>query len=584
MNARKQGLINVVAVGVVVLLLTSLGLFWARCLCGTLRHRVLSEMAGPVAIRPSHLLPGEVQGDPNSTSVSTLQASMSDEDPLLVGLGISQYVEAHRPGGYCSDVYVWGRAPDEVWIYFDRSLGLIVYRGKDISQRSDGRTTVQYVTLYAGPEGMGTRPDTELGRFVHPLGEFTGRPWIVYDRALRRFFVIKDWQRAVASGPQLPPGDAYRPVQISLLEKNPPALEFSVLLGRPARHISTDGTPDGVIARHSVHSVTGSSPSLAGTALVLDASGRIDLLDLDTLELTGPVARLPRPATLFAPRSAAGPRDIAAYAVEGIVSMKDGDQGRKWFYAGCAVAVLSADATAVKVEVFDPNGRVIASDETKYARHAGPSEHRSVRENTVAKAYFDVPGAAAVTGLKFALESLHPPVLQLLSYFTASRFEATAGYRSLLVLPNSFVAMKARDSRTGSVNRFMAAGMLMLPSVLLALLFAGLVVRDGAGAGLTKNARSKWFIATLVLGLPACITYRLTRPTIRMVTCRNCGQMRRPDQETCHGCGSAWIVPELTPPAWRVLDAANSADGAWETGRTPPGAVVSRTEDASETP
>jgi hypothetical protein len=29
----------------------------------------------------------------------------------------------------------------------------------------------------------------------------------------------------------------------------------------------------------------------------------------------------------------------------------------------------------------------------------------------------------------------------------------------------------------------------------------------------------------------------------------------------CHRCGSKWLVPELTPPAWRVLKGAEKVDG-----------------------
>jgi hypothetical protein len=582
MNARKHGLTNIVAVGVVVLLLTSLGLFWARCLCGTLRHEVLSEMAGPVTIRPSHLLPGETEHDPNSAWLSSVQARTPAWDPLLAGLGIVRYVETHRPGGSRSDIYRWSRAPDETWIYFDRSLGLIVYRGKELWRRGGGTTAAREVTLYAGPEGMSTTPDEQLGRFVQPLGDFTGQPWIVYDSGLRRFFVIKDWQHIVERGPQLPPNDTHRPVQIGLLAKNPLSLEFGVLFGPSSRRASTDASSGETDAGRSPHPAVWYLPLLEGRALVLDASGRIDLLDLDTLEFVGTVAHLPRPAALFSAQGVAAPQDVAAYAVEPVTQTAGHEnRGDRRPYVGCAVATLSADATAVRVEVFDPNGQALASGQTEFAPYLRVEEQRTKRRVAVESAYFDVPGAAAVTGLKFALESLHPPVLLLLSYFTAPHFEATAGYRSLLLLPSSFVALKARDTRTGPVGRFMGAEMLMLPAFFLALVLAGLVARDGARAGLPKNARTMWAAATLVFGLPAYITYRLTRPGIRMVTCQNCGQMRRPDQERCHRCGSRWVVPELTPPAWRVLDEGGSTDG-WETEQTQPGTAAPHGETAAE--
>jgi uncharacterized paraquat-inducible protein A len=64
-------------------------------------------------------------------------------------------------------------------------------------------------------------------------------------------------------------------------------------------------------------------------------------------------------------------------------------------------------------------------------------------------------------------------------------------------------------------------------------------------------------IGTIAFGLTAYITYRLTQPKITLVTCTNCGKLRRPDMARCHRCGSKWHIPELTPPAWRVVDKQN---------------------------
>jgi hypothetical protein len=79
------------------------------------------------------------------------------------------------------------------------------------------------------------------------------------------------------------------------------------------------------------------------------------------------------------------------------------------------------------------------------------------------------------------------------------------------------------------------------------------VTRDGARLGLPTNTRAAWVAGTVLFGLPAYITYCLTRPRLTLVTCANCGVGRRPDGEKCHRCGSPWVVPELVPPAWRVL-------------------------------
>jgi hypothetical protein len=99
-----------------------------------------------------------------------------------------------------------------------------------------------------------------------------------------------------------------------------------------------------------------------------------------------------------------------------------------------------------------------------------------------------------------------------------------------------------------------------LPAFLLSLLLAWRVTHDGARLGLSKNARAAWVAGTVAFGLPAYITYRLTRPKVALVTCANCGLGRRPDREKCQRCGSPWGVPELVPPAWRVLGEQEPAE------------------------
>ena len=156
--------------------------------------------------------------------------------------------------------------------------------------------------------------------------------------------------------------------------------------------------------------------------------------------------------------------------------------------------------------------------------------------------------------VEYILENLQPAILGLASYFTASSFEATAGHRALFILPNSFVAMFSRNS-IGIVGPFFVALLMISPSIILGLLLAILVRKDAVIVGLPKRAKFYWLIGTICFGLSAYITYRLTRPREALVTCQNCGKLRRPDMARCHRCGSKWLVPELTPPAWRVIDA-----------------------------
>jgi len=76
---------------------------------------------------------------------------------------------------------------------------------------------------------------------------------------------------------------------------------------------------------------------------VLDASGRIDLLDRETLEIVGRAGVLPVPETLFPQkrRDLVAPADAFAYEFRPVFL------GEERTYAGCAVAAVSRDATAL---------------------------------------------------------------------------------------------------------------------------------------------------------------------------------------------------------------------------------------------
>jgi len=531
MNARRHNLANVLATGVVAAVLVLTGLFWARSLWGTLRHNWRFHAVPEVRVGWSSPFLWERGNDPNLGAPYVLTARPLPDAPLRAGLGLVQYVLSRMPMGPESYVYRWSLHPDEDCLYYDRTLGQIVYNGTKKVTNLDGKPAIAHFSYYAGPEGVALLPDEKLGRFIDPIVDrFPLRPLIVYDRGLTRFFAI-DWTgQAVRKGPELPQDGRHRPVQIGMLEKNQQSLQVMFVQSdkdRSGRHIPASNF------------MVGPFPMTHRTP-VLDASGRIDLLDMDTLELVRSEMHLRAPASLYSRGGIATPKEVAAYSVSPISSRPPGGGGT-WTYAGCSVAALSRDGTSVRLDVFDPNGRVVASNETTVPQH--------VRT-----------GGGGLTLAKLALESLHPPIFLFLSYFPASQFEATAGYRSLLLLPDSFLAMKARDKEGRPIEEFFASMVFMIPALILVLLLAWRVDRDGGRIGLSKNERTAWVAGTVVFGLPAYITYRLTRPKVTPVTCANCGMGRRPDLEKCHHCGSPWVVPELVPPAWRVIGEPEPAE------------------------
>jgi hypothetical protein len=569
MTARKHSILNIVVTGMIAVLLVSLGLFWARWLCNVSRGDLLPPAARTATVDLSRFLEPLAQGDPNRITPWKIEASIPPVPSFLLGLGALQYAEARIPGGFSWSVYAWKPQRDESRRYYDSSLGLIVYQGEELSHPAEGKYQHRYFTLYAGPEGVGERPDAGLGRFSAPIVDrFASQPQIVYDRGARRFFSI-DWSHGgtIRKGPQLRENDEHQPLQIRVLSRN--------LQRVPLIPVSSSGRD---------HSIALSAYfSIPDRVLVLDASGRIDLLDARTLAYTGVAGRLTAPTPVFGSRRQTRPEDVLAYEVSPFsIPRRD---AKEWGqnYAGCVVATVGREGLAMRLEVYDANGHQALSDETCVHEYAESSGGKIVRSNAIPSAkamYAGVPGAGSLTLLQFALESLHPPVFLAASYLSAPHLDAGAGYRSVFPLPDSFVAMMARNAGAGAIERPCYAFLLACPAVLLALLLAALVARHGKRMGLSKNGRRAWVIGTVLFGLPAYLTYRLTRPKATLVTCANCGVGRRPDLDRCQHCGSPWTVPELTPPAWRVVDAGSPAALGWETGKTQPGAAVPAEENS----
>jgi hypothetical protein len=267
------------------------------------------------------------------------------------------------------------------------------------------------------------------------------------------------------------------------------------------------------------------------------------LLDKQTLTFAGIAGRLPAPESVFPSKTYVTAKDLLAYEVLSLAFNTD----RK--YRGMFAAGVGREGTAMALAVFNERGELIKRGYTK------STDRRGRRNTPSSKAVFwEVPGAPATTVAKYLLENLHPPILSVVSYLAADSFEAASGHRALFLLPNSFIAMEGRDTTGNFVGRFVIGLFLILPSITLAILLAWRVGQDAVAVGLSENAKLCWMIGTIAFGLTAYITYRLTRPKLTLVTCLNCGKMRRPDMAKCHRCKSDWHVPELIPPAWRVLN------------------------------
>jgi hypothetical protein len=544
MDTRKGNFIAIAAICVTGTVLLCTGLFWVRTYCAVQRDSLLERSAREATVFPSRVLDPNRTQDPNLAAPFVVSARIHQYHLPLAQLDAVRYlaplIEHHEYSEeFDQNLYRWAPRSEGDVLRYDPSLGLFVYTRA--TQIRKGSSDAQVITEYAGPEGISDKPDKQLGRFVSPIADrLWMKPQVVYDRGAKRFFAI-DWEGktpGVRKGLELSESSAARdPVQIGPIWKNPNLIvcEFPGPRSRDAWRVSLWGRDH---------------------VLVLDASGRIDRLDLGTLNYAGLAGHLSSPASPIGDSATARPMDLTAYGVYGF-EVARGDSAQQWVYGGCAVASLGREGLALRLDYFDPNGQTIAASSTIV------TTYDDVRAGVVRlgrpvhsaeAAYFVLPGSRGLTLMKLLLENLHPPALVLASYFGGPHFEATSGYRSIFLLPDSFVAMVARGYRDTVISeRFLRALGYMLPGLLFFGLLSVKLNRDGVRMGTPRNVRRAWIAATMALGLPAYLAYRLTRPKVAIVTCQNCGQGRRPDLDRCNRCGSVWDVPELTPPMWRVV-------------------------------
>ena len=435
--------VRVLATGFVVLTLLSIPLFWVRFMCRMSLAVGIPEAGRTVSIEPSGYISPEIDEDPNLTTRSRVTAKMNPE-LFPASLGITNYFASRSPMGSRSNVFV--AESKENWMYFDEKSGQIICRYTDTETMPDRNRLRRQVQYHIGPEGISEIPDEGLGQFVEPIISQGWVTWghdragpadlILYDRKLRQFFKIDFDRPTVVKGPELSDDASHDPVGIGLLSKNPSYLhlDFSPPTKgtsgygyRTTRH----GRQSGAVIQSVQHHSAG--PHL----LVLDKSGRIDLLDKETLQFTGTAGRLPLPATLSGHEKSATPDSALCYRVKPLYLGNRIDpnepEGRNrqtsdpnaLHYAGMFAVSMSRDGTSLAMTTFDDKGQ------TKSQKPGGRQ-----RDNSAEMVYFGTAWAPMSTVCKYVTESLHPPLLLVASCFTASSFEAGAGHRALFLLPN----------------------------------------------------------------------------------------------------------------------------------------------------
>jgi len=499
----------IIASGVACLTLFVVPLYWLRYASCVMTALATLETASDVTVtahhdfRPSNASESRlgnftVRGEIESGG---FPIRYGDLHFLLRPMGIMHYLQTREPSGRLIDISHFG---DFEGLSYNQPGGLFVY-----TKPRDTWLLRRPIrdTRYIGPEGIEEAPLESMGRFQSPVTcTKTLNGAVIFDHGTRRFYDIhiKGWD--VDSGPSLE-DPSFQPIEEAASKASGGACSLRCFYSS----VPYDQDAPYVQDRNAIY------------VPIVAASGAILVLDRAARRLITGAGYLPDPKT-FLGGDLSKPRDLLDYKVEAIVKCPENE------YAGLMTSSLSRQGTRMAVALFDRDGRIVEE------RGGGGSVPVALRTPT------------------YLVESLHPPVLTLASFFTAYTFDAGATHRALFLMPNSFVALQ-RDRETSGFLQFLWALLFLVPAVALSGFLSWRVVRDASMIGLTRRAQGVWLAGTLAFGLPAYITYRLTWPRVVMKPCANCGRARRIDRDLCHHCGRAWEVPELDPPAWRITDA-----------------------------
>ena len=248
------------------------------------------------------------------------------------------------PGGRLSSVisHNYGDPQNNSVYYFDHTSGLIIYSGTHARRMPDKSTELVHSNYYIGPDGISEIPGEELGRFIDPM---THRARLIFDRKLRRFFSVDFEKMKVKKGPEIGPDDKRNPLQIQTLAKN---AHLHINVQPPAFKVRI---PDKELEQNQGNRRIGSSwktvPAIVMTtgsfqyALVLDETGMIDLLDIETLRFAGPAGYLIAPKSLYQSGDTqyAAPEDLLSYKIRSVAIGKD---HRNLEHRGICVSPLSS--------------------------------------------------------------------------------------------------------------------------------------------------------------------------------------------------------------------------------------------------
>jgi hypothetical protein len=437
----------------------------------------------------------------------------------------------------------------EAFIYDYTSKKLVI----NYIAKSGNQQTIK-VLGYVGPKGFSATSNIELGTFENPLFAKSIRSdsdkptFFIYDNGKKRFYRVElclDTIKVV-EGPCINLLD-WTPIQLDIVN---PSTNFNLDWDSPKKltkvlPTSKRNHPDESSFEENTRYIPlKNAPHMnrwPRNFLVLHQNGIIDCIDGDTLQFRNHAAKLP--SLGFYENNASRPQDMAAFDAFGLY-----DPNERCL--GTAVAALSRDNITMALDFYNAQGGLVQSNITKIY-------NRSKMTPEIASGYTVVVNARnghLYLVVRYLLENLQPPLLRLLDMPAASWMEPDERYSTFFVHPNSLIGlMKFEYDRFGFWIQLV---FLMLPSLAIGIWLGFKARQKAASLGYDQLSRDAWFITVLAFGIPAYITFKLLVPKERMVTCANCGNLRRVEFETCQSCKRDWQKTRdlTTAPDWSVRD------------------------------
>ena len=474
--------LKVVSVGLITLVLLSVTFFGIRKITDNVAFTFVWPLFEHSKVKMPSRLTDDLDKQPETVEPSSLRVKFGAGNIYSTGFGI--YKESKRIAPYfqtyTSDFQTTKNSGQ--LIYFDPQTGLFVYSNYKKTTINHKDTWNKDIIAYAGPKGVSETPSKSLGRFFSPIASivkerydlepglsadknlpekrrrrqkkwatrFKHDRFIVYDSNQNCFCKINFDTGEVIKGPKLSSTETIEPVQINWIGKEIMRLQWSppmIEVEKEVDEVVFGGKGPGLPGTHESkririrreHQIHPEAQAIRLTVprdlffLILDKTGNIFKLDLNTLVLTERLGHLPTSFGRYNPGVSDSINHLFGYQALAVIKQEQ-DQTQ---YKGLVTASVDRDTWRVAISVFDEKG--------------------IVRQNRIF--YFidtleNQPGGLLYMVTKYLVENLQPALFGLASYASENSFEATAGHRALFFLPNSFVAMFARDNDAPLLGRW----------------------------------------------------------------------------------------------------------------------------------